>query len=133
MDAKMSLVNLLCPGGLIGKEFAGKRSLGERPPRDRHGASVGLEEKMHPLGLRVLVAVFQGKDPVGDDAELDTVPRLYTPLEWLRFRTKRKLGFVDESDAVVFPASEFKGHHYVGNQKRVFKEHPAYGMVFLIP
>ena len=133
MDAKMSLVNLLCPGCLVGEEFAGERSLGKRPARDRHGAPVGFEEKMHPQGLGVLIRVFQGEDPVGDDAELDTVPRLYTPLEWLIFRTKRKLVFVEEADAVVFPASEFEGHHYVGNQKRVLKEHPAYGAVFFIP
>ncbi len=133
MDAKMSLVNLLGPGRFVGKEFAGERSLGERPARDRHGASVGFKEKMHPQGLGVLVPVFQGEDPVGDDAELDTVPRLYTPLERLPLSAKRKLVFVEESDAVMFSAGEFEGHHHIGNQKRVFKEHPAYGTVFLIP
>jgi hypothetical protein len=133
MDAKMSLVDPLRPGCFVGKEFANKRSLGKSPAPDRHGAPVGFKEKMHPQGLCVLIRVFQGEYPVGDDAELNTVLCLYTPLEWLMFRTKRKLVFVEESNAVVFPASEFEGHHYVGNQKCVFKEHPAHGLIFFIP
>src|ERR1017187_2250964 len=88
---------------------------------------------MHPLGLGVLIRVFQSEYPVGDDAELNAVPRLYAPLERLLFRTKRKLVFVEKCDAVTFSAGEFKGHHHVGNQKRVFKENPANSTVLLAP
>jgi hypothetical protein len=129
----MSLVNLLGPCRFVGKEFASERSLGERPARDRHGAPVGLKEEMHALELGDLIPVFQGEDPVGDDAELGTVMRLYTPLERLTFRSRRKLVFVDQSDAFLFSAGEFKGHHHVGNQKGVLKEYAAHGLILPVP
>jgi hypothetical protein len=88
---------------------------------------------MHPLGLGVLIRVFQGEYTVGDDAELNTALPLYTPLERLLFRVKRKLIFVEKSDAVMFSAGKFKGDHHVGNQKRVFKENPANATVLLAP
>jgi len=88
---------------------------------------------MHPLELGVLVPVFQGKYSVGDDPELGSVLSHYTPLKKVPFRQRRKLVFVEDSDAFLFSAGEFKGYHHVGNQKRMFKENPTYGTVFLIP
>src|ERR1039458_4746132 len=88
---------------------------------------------MHSLGLGVLIRVFQGEYPVGDDAELNTVLRLYTPLERLSFRAKRKLSFVEKSDAVTFSAGEFNRHHHVSHKQGVFKVNPANDMVLLVP
>jgi len=129
----MPLVNLLRPGCFVGEKFPIKRGLCQSASHNRHGAPVGFEEKIHPLWLGVLIRVFQCEYPVGDDAELDAARRLYAPLERLPFRAKRKLVFVEKSDAVTFSAGEFNRHHHVGNQKRVLKEYPAYGTVLFAP
>src|ERR1039457_2567194 len=88
---------------------------------------------MHPLWMGVLVLVFQGEYPVGNDAEPDAARRLHAPLERLLFRAKRKLVFVEQSHAVMLSAGEFKGHHHVGNQKRMFKEYSANSTILLAP
>src|ERR1039457_5243092 len=88
---------------------------------------------MHALWPAILISVFQGEYPVGDDAEPDAASRLYAPLERLPFRMKRKLVLIEKADAVMFSAGEFKGHHHVGNQKRVFKEYSANSTILLAP
>jgi hypothetical protein len=88
---------------------------------------------MHPLWLAALTRVFQGEYSVGNDAELDAAWRLYAPLERLQFRMKRKLVLIEKPDAVTLSAGEFKGHHHVGNQERVFKENSANSAVLLAP
>lgn len=98
---------------------------GHRPP-------VGLKEEIRPLHLAGLIRVFQGEHPVGNDAEIHAASNFHPPLEWLLYDRQIKLAFVKKPDAML-PTGKLKGHHDLGNQKRVFKKHLADGAVLLAP
>jgi len=81
-----------------------------------------------------MIRVFQCEHAVGNNPKCyPVIVNFYLPLKLIPIRLKRKLVFVEKFDAVMFSAGEFKGHHHVGNQKRMFKEHPANVVIFFAP
>src|SRR5487761_2761492 len=133
MDAKMSLVNFPRPRRFICEQLAVERRLSKRSAHNRHGATVGFEEEICPLALAGGIWKFQGEHPIWDDAKFSAALNLHPPSEWLLFRAKPKLVFIEKPDIALFPAREFNRHHHVCHEQRVFKIYPANDMVFLIP
>ena len=101
MDAKMPPVNILRPGCLVCEQLAIKRRLGQRLAFDRHGSPVCFKEEISPLALAGGIRVFQGKNAVRDDTELQAALNLHLPLERLPFGTDRKVVFIKELDAAM--------------------------------
>lgn len=122
MDTEFALVNFLRPGGFVCEEFSVKGRLAEALADHRHGAAVGFEEVIYPLWFSIRMREFQGKDPIGDDAELFPVTQAYFPLKRLMLRRKAKLVFVEEANAGMRSARQFDGGHDIGDKDRMFKE-----------
>ena len=133
-SAKSGSMNAGLPAEDVGVEFSGNGTRIVLRSLDWHCPAVGLQETENALAV---VAKFQRKDPVRNDAELFLSRTRHRPLKrrTLIARRRGEWDFVldEQAHIAALPARQLQRRDDVGDHQRVLKEQALHAAVARSP